>query len=127
MEEDDEIEQYILGKARVVDRLNKEDLYRIKCSGNHYLRIWSKCFVNLLLANKLQVGDIISMYLDYCEGNKSGILELDLLPKNLRRNRRLGAKYLEVLIYVTFKRDINYEIKRKSIPIMERIGDPLYS
>ena len=102
--------EYILGDGRSVDTIEPEELYatRKECPA---LVVWSNCFIKLLIQRKMQIDDFITIYKEYVSGDKTRLLDLKVLPDRLEKNKRLGIKYLESLMYVTFKRDIRYIAK----------------
>lgn len=104
-------DEFILGNGRIVDTVSPEELYLAK-KANPNLKIWSECFIRMFINNKLQIDDFIRIYSDYIDGNTSEFKSLCIIPERLRKNRRLTIKYVEALMYVTFKRDIRHMSRR---------------
>lgn len=113
--------EFILGNARYVESISKEELQRVPKKKTDSLFIWRDCFIKTLIHHKMQVSDFVVVYQQFKNGNKDGILKLQILPEPLLYSKRLALIYIQALFYVTFKRDIEEEIKPKK-NLFERIG-----
>lgn len=107
MEDGRSISEFILGNARALESISKEELFAAKKTQFPCLRIWCECFVKTLIQHGMKMEDLIIAYRLFKTGeDKSHIQALDILPDNLKRNKRLACKYIEGLAYATFKRDL---------------------
>lgn len=115
MDTDRRYNDYILGDAKLLATIPKEELALVKKKPNDTLYIWRDCFVKTLLIHKMTVDDFIKLYLEFKKGNKQPIYKLGILPEKLVKNKRLALIYIEALVYVTFKRDLTMMYKTKTL------------
>lgn len=107
MEDGGKINEFILGNARALESISKEELFAAKKTQFPCLRLWCDCFVKTLIQHGMKIEDLIIAYRLFKTGeDKSHIQALNILPDNLKRNKRLACKYIEGLAYATFKRDL---------------------
>ncbi|AFI55406.1 hypothetical protein TSMG0123 [Halocynthia phage JM-2012] len=105
--------EYILGNARCIESITKEELYSVPKRAGDVLYIWRKCFIKTLIIHKMQVDDFKVAYNEFKLGNKTRILELRILPPPLLLCKRLALLYMQGLFYTAFKRDIEEELKQQ--------------
>ena len=97
--------EYILGDATAIDTLTPRRMKRlhktVPC-----IRLWTERFINILITNHMQVSDFIEVYHEYLVGDINPMVQLRVLPNKIINNKALSSKYIETLLYTTFKRNV---------------------
>lgn len=88
--------EYILGYAKSLETITKEELFSVKKKEGDTLHLWRRGFIETLLHHKLQVDEFIELYQRFKKGDKQPILDLGILPDRLLKCRRLAVIYISM-------------------------------
>ena len=97
--------KYILGDTTAIETLSPRTMKQLHPS-KPCIRLWTERFIKILITNHMQVDDFIVVYREYLAGDTQHMVRLGVLPTKIINNKALSSKYIETLIYTTFKRNI---------------------